>query len=207
MASSTTRLPSNDTAAPSRRVRRKISTRWLIPLAALIAPLLVHADPFPTADALEAQVFKDVRVTLQAPTGWSQQSRVDGDTQAFFVSRDAVTEDGPFQSGISLNVVTFPAHVPQESLNYAKSFAITYPNTFGEGAECGWKNGTPLTLFWCQANIDADDHATTALHHLIANTETGKLYIFMFETLREDWQQSWPTISTMLKSIVVDPAY
>ena len=150
-------------------------------------------------------MFKDVRVTLQAPQGWSQQSRVDGDTRAFFVSRDAITEDAPFQSGISLNVVSFPAHVPQEPLNYAKSFAITYPNKFGEGAECGWKSGTPLSLFWCQANIDADDQATTALHHLIANTETGKLYIFMFETLREDWQQSWPTISTMLKSIVVDP--
>jgi hypothetical protein len=207
MVSPTTHLTCDDAPPPTRRVRRELGILWLIPLVALIAPLLVHADPFPSANALEAHVFKDIRVTLQAPRGWLQQSREDGDTRAFFVSRDAVTEGGAFQSGISLNIVSFPDHVPQESLNYAKSFAITYPTKFGEGAECGWKSGTPLTLFWCQANIDADNHATTALHHLIANTQTGKLYIFMFETLREDWQQSWPTISTMLKSIVVDPAY
>jgi hypothetical protein len=62
-------------------------------------------------------------------------------------------------------------------------------------------------LFWCQADVEDAGHTVTVLHHLIANSTTGKLYIFTFDSLREDWQQSWPTITIMLKSIEIDPAY
>ena len=179
-----------------------------LPLMALmVASCNAAADPFPSADALQWHEFAAVHVKIRTPQGWAHDAKSSEDTQAFFVSRTPIAQDAPFQSGISLNVVSFPKDIAQGSLDYAKSFAITYPKKFGEGAECGWKAGAPLNLFWCQADIDEGGHATTALHHLIANADTGKLYVFMFETLREDWQQSWPTISTMLKSISVDPTY
>ena len=180
----------------------------ILPLVALmLASGSVTADPFPSVDALQWHEFASVHVKIQTPQGWAHDAKSTDDTQAFFVSRTPVAPDAPFQSGISLNVVSFPKDIPQGSLDYAKSFAITYPKKFGEGAECGWKAGTPLTLFWCQADLEEGGHATTALHHLIANADTGKLYVFMFETRRQDWQQSWPSITTMLKSISVDPAY
>jgi len=165
------------------------------------------AEPFPPPDALEWHEFEEVHVKIRAPKGWSHQSKSNGDTQAFFVSRDALVEGGEFQSGVSLNVVSFPEDAPQGALSYATSFAVSYPKKFGPGAECGVKEGAPLTLFWCQADLEEGGHTTTALHHLAANSETGKLYIFMFESLRQDWQQSWSTITTMLKSIDIDPSY
>ena len=110
-------------------------------------------------------------------------------------------------SRVSLSVVSFPHDRPQESLAYATSFAASYTQKFGSSAECGWKKDAPLTLFWCQADVEEEGRIVTVLHHLIANAVTGKLYIFTFDSLREDWAQSWPTITTMLKSIDVDPSY
>jgi hypothetical protein len=179
----------------------------LVSAVLLIAACHTYAEPFPPSGALEWNEFNAVRVKIRTPQGWVSGAESNEDTQAFFVSRTPVATDAPFQSGISLNVFSFPGNTPQGSLDYAKSFTIAYPKNFGEGAECGWKAGTPLSLFWCQADIASDGHTTTALHHLVANADTGKLYVFMFETLREDWQKSWPTITKMLESISVDPTY
>jgi hypothetical protein len=165
------------------------------------------ATPFPPPDTLSWHSFKEVHLRFRAPKSWSYRSQPNEDPPGFFISRQIVAGKGKFAPDVSLSVVNFPSIRPREALAYATSFAAAYPQKFGSSAECGWKTDAPLTLFWCQADVEDDGRTVTVLHHLIANSATGKLYIFTFDALREDWEQSWPTITTMLKSIEIDPSY
>jgi hypothetical protein len=189
----------------ARGVLSMLSRTVLLVIVSVVA-LAARAEPLPDPGSLVWYSFEGIQVRVKAPPDWHSRSEVKGTTKAFFVSPQSVKEDSRYGQGVGLNLVTFDDDNPGDPLNYAKVLVLKHQEQFGESS-CYWKQGTPLTWYWCQGDIEGHGKVATALYHYAVNTQTRKLYIFTLETLKEDWAESWPAIGHMVSTIEIDPAY
>lgn len=145
------------------------------------------------------QADEATHVELLKPDGWFVRSETQGDTSAIFITREEIRPPEPFQTGLSLNVV----HGVRQKTGVASS---TYARTLLE--QIATKHERLLEFAnddngFANAGLRVATASPAKVIHYYAVSDDRRdlLFLFVFESPKEDWEAAWSIGEPMLKQI------
>ena len=172
---------------------------------------LVHAEaasmelPPPPA-GFQWEACPEINGALLRPDDWFFTKQIDGDTRAYYVSKESISEDGEFTTGLTMvalvgygdrNGISAVEFSKEYILNATSSSHIRKPpwmNRMGPFVA----NGVVITT----PDFAKGDFVS---HHLvIANEQTSTVYVVIFESPVEDWAAMKRLSDPMLKQLFID---
>lgn len=148
------------------------------------------------------QWCEEARVGLLCPKDWHFKSATKNETQGYFITKQEIRAEEKFETGLSVNVIS------KVSKKHGLA-ASDYANKFVREAIREKKNVLkviapgelgPAKTFGCRIK-DGD----SVIHYfLITDDKHDTLYLFLFESPANEWDQAWKSGEQMLKKIYVD---
>jgi hypothetical protein len=153
-------------------------------------------------DGFKRVMICDDKMSLLQPDGWYFKKVNDKpDAAGYFITKEKIEDKGIFETGLTLNVVT---NVKKQSGKTPSEYAAYY---LAKQA----RRGKKLDIFSKELgpfqNIGGrflvkDELGELILHfYLIANDNTGTLFIYMFEAPKDKWDDAWEIGEVMFKNM------
>jgi len=144
--------------------------------------------------------FEKTKALLLVPEGWFVKEQSAKGTDAIFITKENIDEDGRYSTGLSVNVVQ--KLKDKKAVEVAQSHIAKLQEQ--NKGERSWKtNAGKLKGYGCQ--IKADKGGPLRMSCLaLANTETNTLYLVVFEAPEADWDTAWKKGAEMMKKLGFD---
>lgn len=146
----------------------------------------------------------EIKGAFLLPDGWYFKSEKQGDTLGFFLTKEKIEKDGEFITGMTVNVIP---NIPSKKSVSPFDFALQIRESARQFLEFSkeWEKemGPFKSVGFVYSKEDAAGSFT--VHNLlIANNQTGTLYLVMFEAPTSEWQQVWKIAEPMLQYLYID---
>lgn len=149
----------------------------------------------------------DNKMGLLKPKKWFHRERTKGDTETHAVSVENSRKNGIFDTGLTLNIMK---HVDKKFGAPPSVFA----KKFVERA-CAEKTVLldvfskppmgPFKSYGCRIKSRQDDDIPIVIHYFVlANDQTGTVFIYQFEAPADRWNKAWKTGEFLMQKIWVD---
>jgi len=156
-------------------------------------------------DGFKRVMICDDKMSLLQPDGWYFKKVSDKpDVEGYFVTKEKIETNGIFETGLSLNIAK---NVKKQTGKKPSEYAAHY---LAKQA----RRGKELDVFSRELgpfqNIGGrflvkDKQGELILHfYIIANDTTGTIFIYMFESPKEKWDEAWKIGEVMFKNLHLD---
>ena len=153
------------------------------------------------------QALPDSKAALPLPVGWYYQAEGRPGGTTYYLTQEAMSESGEFQTGLSLQVVRkAKARTRHPAPEYAELLMLR--TGFGRGQRVLEKTTSAAgpwhqwTVRYRDAPPDAD--ARVVFQLALANAKTDTLYLLTFESPEADWPDAWALGEVMVRELVLD---
>ena len=172
-------------------------------LSALVVAFFAHAlfaIELPKAPSgFTWQEVPEIKAAFLKPDGWFFKKENSKGTLAYFITKEDLTSNGEFATGLTINVF----HFKQDSaVDHGKALidqmatqhhVKTWSRAFG-----------PFQEYGCELK-DTDASGTIMMHALtVANPKTNTLYLFIFESPAADWDAAWKLGQQIMDTLAID---
>jgi hypothetical protein len=172
----------------------------LFALVAVFFAQALNAIELPKAPSgFTWQEVPELKAAFLKPDGWFFKQENRKGTQAYFITKEDLTKNAEFTTGLTINVFHFKrdsAVEHGEALidQMASQHQVkTWSRTFG-----------PFQEFGCELK-DTDASGTIMMHALtVANPKTNTLYLFTFESPAADWDAAWKLGQQIMDQLAID---
>ncbi|MBN1355091.1 hypothetical protein JXA40_02360 [bacterium] len=165
----------------------------------------IHALDLPKSPTgFEWKKILDGKSALLVPEGWHFKHETQADTEAFFVTKEDISANGTFKTGLTLNVLknidgktgASPSIYAMKLMSEIRSRKTVIRSSAS--------NYGPFKTFLFRIR-DPDHPETTIIHHVFAaNDDTGTLWLFIFEAPEDHWDEEWKKGETMLNILPLE---
>ena len=146
----------------------------------------------------------EIKGAFLKPDGWYFHKRRQGDTDAFFITKEKVDTKGGYKTGMSVTVIP---GIPKKN----KVAPSVYAGQYREAARKTvtftkeWnKDMGPFKSVGFVFSKDDKAGAFTVHNLLIANDKTGTIYLVLFEGPTAEWSAAWKIAEPMLEYLFID---
>ncbi|KAA1257250.1 hypothetical protein LF1_53990 [Rubripirellula obstinata] len=182
-----------------------LNCKTWIPIIVSLVATVAHAEkpnlPSPPT-GFEWQWCEDVSVGILKPHQWHYKTARKNATRGYFITQENIEDTGGFNTGLSLNVIPgvgmkrggtaseFAKLFIQEATKEKESVLLVIPpNQAG-----------PAQTFGCRIKKDG-----SVIHNfLIADDANDVVYMFIYESPEQDWEEAWSKGQTMLRKLYID---
>ena len=144
---------------------------------------------------------------LLVPAGWHFLSTVSNNTPACFITRDRIDENGRFLTGITVNAFTdMRSRSGMSAYEYARKFVRELAAK--TSLEDTWQSETgPYVSMGAVFRVAGNGPGVRYYNLLVANEDTGTLYVVVFEAPMSRWAREWSIAEPVLQSLMLDDEY
>jgi hypothetical protein len=153
------------------------------------------------------QMLDKIKAAFLLPDGWNFLEQQSGETQAYFLTRENIEEQGSFSTGLSINVVpNVEEKTGYSAPAYAQAFiAAAGPDTNEEVLERARLGDDVVPGFGVRTRSENQAGQPIIIHRIaFGNSETGTFYLISFESPEARWEQAWEQGEVMLTSFALD---
>lgn len=174
----------------------------LILLSLSITTAHAEEPDLPTPPAGFAwQWCEGVDVGILMPDQWHFKSHREDTTLGYFITQENIDKTGQFNTGLSLNV--FP-NVGQKNDALASDVAISYVRAAIQDKDSVLQIIQPSTVgtaktFGCRIK----KNGAIVHYFLVADDSRDVLYLFLFESLEDEWNEAWKTGEILLQNLYI----
>ncbi|PEN12676.1 hypothetical protein CRI94_14275 [Longibacter salinarum] len=155
----------------------------------------------------EWQHLPEIKGAFLLPDNWHFLKQKQGETQAYFLTREDIAKNGRFSTGLSINVIPkVEEKTGYPAAAYAKAFiSVAGPETNEEVLERARLGEETMPGFGVRTR-STNDAGSPVITHRIAfgNTETGTCYLISFESPEAQWEEAWSKGELMLTKFLLD---
>lgn len=167
--------------------------KFVIMLTLILAPFGVFAGDLPDPpEGFSWVVSKNKIGTFLKPEGWFLKEEYEGATKALFITKENIEEQGRFETGFSVNMVSgVGARAGIPATEYAKQFLFGFTEKFKV-----LKKYTVPSQNGYQAvglRYSGDNQGITTVVNIlaVAHDREDVLYLLIFEAPQEIWDAEW----------------
>jgi hypothetical protein len=156
----------------------------------------------PAPEGFAWREIEAIRAAFLVPAGWHFTHRREGETLAYFITREDPGELGVHETGLTINVfVKLETH---NAVEYAEQFIGSVIAT-GELVD-SWRLDTGLLQGHAclTRNVAEDGTLSTKRSLAIGNSNTNTLYLMWFESPEQTWDTMWKFGEVMLDVFALD---
>lgn len=149
--------------------------------------------------------FSEIKGAFLLPDGWHFRQEKRGGTLAYFLTRERIEADRPFETGMTLNVVPeVSKKTGRRAPDYAGAFAAALSGS-EELLDSWQKRFGTMELYGARVRSAREGLEPLIMHRLsIGNATTDTLYIIVFESPERSWQEMWRLGDVMLSMFLLD---
>ncbi len=181
----------------------------LIPLTSvLIFTLPMHSQSMPPApDGFSWVQAKAMKSFFLLPKGWNFLEELKGDTNACFITKEKITPNQGFMTGVSINLIKnvlsktnlTPSQYAQKYIQVIESKNETIKKV---SSKVGVLNHFAIECL-CK---DEDGKLLHMWHILVANEKTGSLFLVAAESPSGAWASNWPNLEKIISTLGLEDA-
>jgi hypothetical protein len=168
---------------------------------------IAHATELPQPPKNYAWVrCEETKSAFLKPKGWHFKKQHKGDVWDYYITRENIEKSGYFKTGVTISVIpNIPAKKGMIASRYAEAFIATAAKS-REAIEDPWTqsmgpfNGYGVVLL----NRDEKEGDFFTHNLSIANDETGTVYIVIFESPTDTWDDDWKIAEPIIKRLLID---
>jgi hypothetical protein len=159
------------------------------------------ASRLPAApDGMEWKNIPELGIDIAMPKDWFYKWVRQGDSEAFFVTKENIDESGRYSTGLGVNINPDVSNANNEAEAFIASIESlpTTTRVLGPALRTEGKSGVvELVGIVIEAEFQADPRdpvqspKKTLAYFAVSNTETRSLYALVFEAPRESWDSEW----------------
>jgi hypothetical protein len=139
----------------------------------------------------------EVKAAFLVPDTWHFKRESQSTTFAYFATREDISKEGSFRTGLSVNVT--PHLQGRDAAEYAKGFIAAFQ--VGKKTRKVWD---PSKGPFVGAACVVEDEQAVMYAMMIANPKTNTLYLFMFEAPKAEWDSAWQIGEQMTRFLLLD---
>jgi len=178
--------------------------RFLLLAAWSLAAGRLGAEELPAAPAgFTWKTISAVKASFLMPDGWFFKEEENKGTHAFFISKENIAKGGEFQTGLSVNVIKLQKDPARQR---ARQY-IAENSLLGEVQKLWEAENGALQLYGARIHVTKDPPLFTEHLLAIGNTRTNTLYIVLFESPDESWDEAWKKGEVMLGNFLLDDEF
>ena len=169
-------------------------------LALILAPTVFAIDLPPAPDGFSWQEIPEIKAAFLKPSGWYFKEEKQHDTLAYFITKENIDQNGEFQTGLTINV--FRQLKKSSAVEQGRSMI---DNMAAKYHADKWSQQVgPFIEFGCLARF-TDSGGSSVTHDLtVANPKTNTLYLFIFESTPEHWDEAWKIGNKIMNTLALD---
>lgn len=138
------------------------------------------------------------------PQNWYFAHEKSGSTNAYFVSKQAITDkDHFFEVGLSINAIPSSGVPGGDAYKYAKYYINRYKEIgsidFSEEEDVG-----VISVLRVSGKFQEAGAEFNMAVEILANRKTNTLYVIQFEAPVDEWEEEWENGSQILDIIMLD---
>jgi hypothetical protein len=138
-------------------------------------------------------------LAVLAPVEWNFLSEPRETTNNYFISQENIPTEGSFKTGLTIQVIN---DEKQDAVSTAKALPTKTMKLAGvEPVEVSERVEGNLIIYEFEYKISGA-YVSTAHNMVIANKATNTLYIIVFESPAEDWEEAWVIGQAMLDQLL-----
>lgn len=146
----------------------------------------------------------EIKGAFLRPHGWHFKKSKQGSTLGFFITKENISKNGQFMTGLTVNVIP---DIPKKQSMSPYEYARVYRETTRKSEKITQEWNKDMGPFRSVGFVfDKKDKAGDFRVHnlLIANDNTGTLYLVMFEAPISEWNKAWKIAEPMLQYLLID---
>ncbi len=147
---------------------------------------------------------EEIKGAFLKPKGWHFKKGEKGSTQGYFITKENIDQKGSFETGLTVNVTKETSKkMNMTPHQYALKFWATAKKEHKFIEEWAKDMGPFKSLGFVYEK--AEGKKKYKYHNLlIANEETGTLYLIIFEAPSKSWERAWSKGHSMLNKFLID---
>ena len=146
------------------------------------------------------QEVPEVKAAFLKPDGWFFGKAAKGDEFTAYVTQEDVEKEGRFRTGLVMSV--FVKSHPDNAIDYAAAFISRLADP--EKAEVFTRKLGPLEMFACRIHRTAAGEAVMTHNLMVANPNTGTIYLFIFKAPQASWDTAWSKGEQIMNMLGID---
>lgn len=178
----------------------------------VIGALVILQDEAPAANLPPApagyqwEACPEIKGALLRPDGWHFRKHIDGDRRAYFVSKEDLDVVDEFTTGLTM--VAMKGYAKEKGIiasEFAQNFVLNATKS-SHVRKAPWTHRMgPFVSHGVIVTTPDIEKGDFVSHHLvIANDETGTVYIVVFESPVKDWAVMKELSEPMLQKLYID---
>ncbi len=148
--------------------------------------------------------LSEIKGYLLIPAGWYFNYEKEGDTHAYFFTKENYKITGQYITGVSINAVTNLKNINPKK--YLKEYIKQLEQTVKIISKSKETKFGPFSQYIIRCTVYSKKLKKNIKMHivLIANLKTNCLYFIIFETLEELWDINWQKGKVILRDIGIN---
>lgn len=182
-----------------------LSISLIVPAPAVSASEVLETPDPP--EGFEWVWLPEINGAFLKPQGWHFRAEEHAETLGYFFSKESISKEGEFFSGLTVNVVRdAKQRTGQTAQDYAKSFIATVAQSDQNEILEAWEHGvSTLQSYGVRVLSLSNPDRPTIIHYLaIGNSSTDTLYVLFFEAPEATWSETWKIGEVMLRLFLID---
>ena len=166
---------------------------------------LLSAIDLPDREGFSWWEIESIKGAILVPDGWHTRSVRQNDALGFFVTKESTkTEEGTFQTGLSLNVFRdFETKHKMNPIVFVDEFRTKYGDQGAILKESAQEMG-PFQSYSFLTQSIVENVPTTINHLFVLNPQTGTLYYYFFEAPTLGFEEAWQTGEIIMQQLLID---
>lgn len=152
------------------------------------------------------EACREIKGALLRPEGWHFRKRIDGNQRAYFISKEDLNVVDQFTTGLSfIALVGYGKEKRVSASEFAKNY-IERAASSSHIRKAPWRKQLGPFVSHGVVITTPDARKGDFVSHMlvIANEETGTVYIVIFESPVEDWAKMKAVSHPMLEKLFID---
>jgi len=176
----------------------------LIAVVIPLVPCVLHGQDLKAPNGYQWVSFPEVKAHFLKPDSWHFHKETKGKKYAAFISKEKIEGGSWYETGMSVNVIRNLANKQGLSAyDYSLAMREESRKVVKVDKEWGSQSGPFQSVGY------AYTHKSTGItfrcnNILISNTETGTLYIFIFEAPAAEWEEAWKIGEPIIQRLGLD---
>ena len=156
----------------------------------------------PAPEGFNWKFLPESSLAVLAPIDWNYKSEHNQTVNAYFISVENIDKEGSFKTGLTIQVVQDNS---KNAGQLAKSLTTNVPSQENviETSEVSERTNGNLIFYEFQYEIGASDTTYASINHelIVANTSANTLYVFLFESPKDQWDEAWKIGQVMMEQL------
>lgn len=159
----------------------------LIGLVVLLQTLAATAQRRAAPPGFTWQEIPELNTAVLKPEGWFFRQEPQPGVLAYFVSKEDIAKSGMFQTGLTM----FVSQVNTGSASDRAKQIVEDLMAANPGGE-GWQRSDNIfQTFSCRVRVNDESGAIIMFNLAVANSNTNRLYLLIFESPASEWESAW----------------